>query len=226
MVTIPCPAAMALYNRYMGGVDKNDQTQQYYNMRLKSCKFYCFIFWFLFEVAAANSHILHKHYSAVAKQQPLNEFQLKLAKGLMGKYYSKKHQGGCCAPSSTLPLSHFPVKFSPGKTSAWRRCWYCQYRQQPPQRRDTVWYSQECQNVCVYMCVYMCCVCVCVCVCMCVYMCCYMAVTSPHCDGAQKADTLLLIDSAQGLTPSLPPDCYGTQGLTPSLLMTVTVPRG
>ena len=139
-VTIPCPAVMALYNRYMGGMDRNDQTRQYYYVRLKSCKFYRYIFWFLFEVAAANSHILHKCYSAVAKQQPLKEFWLKLAKGLIGEYCSKKRQGRCSAPSSTLPLSHFPVKFSPGEISAWHRCWYCQHCRQPPCCRDTVWY--------------------------------------------------------------------------------------
>ena len=48
---IPCPVGMELYNRYMGGVDKNDQLRQYYHVRIKSRKFYRYIFWFLFEVS-------------------------------------------------------------------------------------------------------------------------------------------------------------------------------
>ena len=45
---VHCPLAMNLYNRYMGGVDKNDQLRQYYRLHLKSREFYRYIFWFLF----------------------------------------------------------------------------------------------------------------------------------------------------------------------------------
>ena len=48
---VPCPEAMDLYNRYMGGVDRNDQLRQYYHVRLKSRKFYRYIFWFLLKYA-------------------------------------------------------------------------------------------------------------------------------------------------------------------------------
>ena len=33
---VSCPAAMALYNSYMGGVDKNDQLRQYYHVSVAS----------------------------------------------------------------------------------------------------------------------------------------------------------------------------------------------
>ena len=33
--TFDCPEAISIYNRYMGGVDKNDQLRQYYHVRLK-----------------------------------------------------------------------------------------------------------------------------------------------------------------------------------------------
>ena len=40
---VSCPAAVALYNSYMGRVDKNDQLWQYYHVRLKCCKVYRYI---------------------------------------------------------------------------------------------------------------------------------------------------------------------------------------
>ena len=91
-VDVPCPAAMALYNAYMGGVDRNDQLRQYYHVRLKCQKMYRYLFWFIFEVATANAHILSTHYSG-AVRKPLKEFRLELAKGLVGDYSSKKLPG-------------------------------------------------------------------------------------------------------------------------------------
>ena len=41
---VPCPTSVHLYNKYMGGVDHNDQLRGYYNIRLKGRKFYKYIF--------------------------------------------------------------------------------------------------------------------------------------------------------------------------------------
>ena len=60
---VPAPASIISYNKWMGGVDKGDQIRQYYHFRLKSRKFYKYIFWFLIDVCIVNSYILHKHYS-------------------------------------------------------------------------------------------------------------------------------------------------------------------
>ena len=37
--TYPCPSTIADYNRYMGGVDSNDQLRGYYHVRLKCRKY-------------------------------------------------------------------------------------------------------------------------------------------------------------------------------------------
>ena len=47
---VTCPLCIALYNRYMGGVDHNDQLRGSYHVRLKNMKCYKYIFWFLFDV--------------------------------------------------------------------------------------------------------------------------------------------------------------------------------
>ena len=148
-VDVPCPAAMALYQMYMGGVDRNDQLRQYYHVRLKCHKFYRYIFWFLFEAAVANAYILHTHYSGVA-QQPL-KFRLQLAKDLVGEYHSKKRQNPHAAPPTNLSLLHFPSKVNDGagNTTSRSRCWYCWNKRRPQRRRDTTWYCHECQ---IYLC--------------------------------------------------------------------------
>lgn len=145
-ISVTCPAAVPLYNRYMGGVDRNDQLRKYYHVRLKCRKYYRYIFWFLFEVSVTNSYILHTHYSGIRKQ-PLKEFRLKLAKGLIGDYNSKKRPGRSSTAPTNLPLHHFPMKFTRGPegTTVKRRCWYCLHCRQPQRCRETVWYCQKCQ---------------------------------------------------------------------------------
>ena len=39
-VQVGCPQCVVLYNRYMGGLDNNDQLRGYYHVRLKCRKFY------------------------------------------------------------------------------------------------------------------------------------------------------------------------------------------
>ena len=80
-VDVRCPAAVARYQQYM---------QQYDMIPTKCCKFYKYIFWFLFESSITNAYILHSNYSG-AQKMSLKEFRLDLAKGLIGDFYSKKN---------------------------------------------------------------------------------------------------------------------------------------
>ena len=41
---VTCPLSIQLYNSYMGGVDRADQLRGYYRVRMKSHKFYRFVF--------------------------------------------------------------------------------------------------------------------------------------------------------------------------------------
>ena len=148
-IDVPCPAAMALYQTYMGGVDRNDQLRQYYHVKLKCRKFYRYIFWFIFEAAVANAYILHTNFSGVA-QQPLKEFRLELAKSLVGEYHSKKRHNRHHVPPTNLTLRHFPAKVTnDGDIVVRSRCWYCWNKRRPQRCRDTPWYCHECQ---LYLC--------------------------------------------------------------------------
>ena len=56
------PTAIDLYNKYMGGVDYNDQMRGYYHFRLKCRKNYKYLLWFIIDVTIVNTLILYtKH---------------------------------------------------------------------------------------------------------------------------------------------------------------------
>ena len=92
-----CPVAIAKFNQFMGGVDRNDQTRQYYHVRLKGRKYYKYIFWFAFEVSIANAYVLYTRYGISTDRDPgiknIMDFRLKLAKELIGDYNSRKRPG-------------------------------------------------------------------------------------------------------------------------------------
>ena len=54
----PCPNTVTSFNKFMGGVDKNDELRQYYHVWIKSCKYYKYLFWMLFDVAIINALII------------------------------------------------------------------------------------------------------------------------------------------------------------------------
>ena len=56
--SIPCPISVNTYNKFMNGVDRGDQMRNYYRVRLKSMKYYKYVFWFLFDVSITNAFIL------------------------------------------------------------------------------------------------------------------------------------------------------------------------
>ena len=108
--TYPCPASVALYNRYMGGVDQNDQLRGYYHVRLKCRKYYKYIFWFLFDVAITNSYILCRSYTDL-RIDSMKDFRTCLAKQLIGEYSSRKRPGRppMLPPPRRFCQSHFPM---------------------------------------------------------------------------------------------------------------------
>ena len=56
--TYSCPEAIKLYNKYMGGVDRNDLLRQYYHIRLKCRKYYKYLYWMLVDITISNTFIL------------------------------------------------------------------------------------------------------------------------------------------------------------------------
>ena len=141
---ISYPQSLALYNKFMGGVDRNDQLQGYYHVRLKCRKFYKYIFWFLFDAAITNSYILYHHYVDKPDIQTgdLKTFRVELAKSLISDYCSRKRPGrlSTSVPTKRFCQAHFPTKGA----EKGRRCYYCYTYNHV--RHETVWYCRDCNH--------------------------------------------------------------------------------
>ena len=148
-VSVQCPTAVAQYNKFMGGVDRNDQLQQYYNVGRKGRKYYRYIFWFLFEVSISNSFIMYSKYGHFTRQNPAPksflDYRVQLYHQLVGDYNSRKRPGHGQTARSSLAIRHFPIKERSGRRSGMSRCWFCAHSRQPPRRKETVWYCGDCR---------------------------------------------------------------------------------
>ena len=139
--SVPCPPNVVAYNKFMGGVDRCDQLRGYYRLRMKSKKFYKYVFWFLFDCCIVNAFTLVKHYcpiTASTRQAVIKDFRQQLALGLIGQYNTRKRYAlpapileaasDCVPPpakrrAGATPQGsegHFPIK---GPTARCHRCW-------------------------------------------------------------------------------------------------------
>ena len=67
----------------MAALDKGDQSRGYYHCRIKSRKFYKYIYYFLFDVTITNAFILYRGWSGATKIT-IKQFRIQLAKELIG----------------------------------------------------------------------------------------------------------------------------------------------
>ena len=136
--------AIVQYNKYMGGVDWNDQLRKYYGVRLKSRKSCKYIICFILDVAITSAFILLSNYSPIAaKLRSWKEFRAELAMSLIGDYNSRKVPGRrpSLPPPWPTTLTHFPLKME--KRS---RCSYCNANKIA---KYTYW---KCNNCNKYLC--------------------------------------------------------------------------
>ena len=56
---VPCPSVICGYNKFMGGVDQNDQKRAYYSINRKSKRWWLRIFLYFLDVAVVNAHCLY-----------------------------------------------------------------------------------------------------------------------------------------------------------------------
>ena len=78
------PQSIAQYNTYMGGVDLSDQLISYYNVLLKSKKWYKTIFCHTVDLSIVNAFILYKEMCAGTGFEPMSqkEFRKQVAESL------------------------------------------------------------------------------------------------------------------------------------------------
>jgi len=162
-VMVPCPDAVVVYNKFMGGVDKGDQLRHYYHIRTKCVKNYKYIFWFLLDMVITNAHIISHFSPVITSERSLKAFRLTLAEQLIGSYCSRKRSG---RPSIMRNASHPPPPLPSPEADgppasqrhctstrmhlpchqAKKRCIYCKEYRTVSRRRETVWYCGECEG--------------------------------------------------------------------------------
>ena len=143
--SVPCPTSVYLYNKYMGGADRNDQLRGYYSVRMKGRKFYKYNWWFMFDVTVTNTYILCKNHSDL-NVTLVKDFHTALAKELIGDFNNRKRRGRPStgsSPSSRFCSDHFTIQAE--KRS---RCYYC-YHKRSHKRHDTPWFCKTCDK---YLC--------------------------------------------------------------------------
>ena len=139
---VSCPLAITSYNKNMAAADKGDQSRGYYHCRIKSRKFYKYIYYFLLDVTITNAFILDRGWSG-ATEITIKQFRIQLAKELIGGYCSRYRAGYNGSLIKPLPFSHFPMKItatSPGQLNRGRYT-YC-YQQK--KKCDSQWHWHEC----------------------------------------------------------------------------------
>lgn len=78
----------------MGGVDRNDQLREYYHVRLKSRKYYKYLFWMVFDIAVTNTYILSKTNPVLNNEtKSMKAFRTALAQQLLVGYCTRKRKG-------------------------------------------------------------------------------------------------------------------------------------
>ena len=139
-MTVRCPMCVAMYNKYMGGVDLGDQLRGSYHVRLKNRKNYKYVFWFSFDVSVTNAFILHS-FDVSSSQLDHKSFRLELAEQLIGDYLSRKKPGR--PRKHPQPTPHLPTH------SKSRRCVYCRDKRSPPRRKESVWMCEGHPQLCL-----------------------------------------------------------------------------
>ena len=72
-IDIPWPIAVEKYNRYMGGVDKSDQSLSYHNVLRKTVRYWKTLFYHMIDIAAVNGFVLYNSLAHQANCRTITE---------------------------------------------------------------------------------------------------------------------------------------------------------
>ena len=104
---VPMPAVIRDYNQHMGGVDLLDSFLAKYRFRIKSRRWYIYLFWHMLSVGLVNAWLMHRRDHKLLNLPknellPQRKFQSYVASALVLVNASKKRS---LPASSPLPLS-------------------------------------------------------------------------------------------------------------------------
>ena len=147
-VQIKKPHVSDLYTKSMGGVDQADQLRSSYIVSQQSRKWYRYIFWFVFDVAACNMYILECEHRLRNHQRtrPQTDFRLELGKHLINGYTYRKRPAPSQAPQARG--DHQAVRLEERK----RECVLCKTTGRKTPQEYPVETKNKCQECGVALC--------------------------------------------------------------------------
>ena len=150
-VNIIKPQVSDQYTANMGGVDRADQLRSFYYAGRQSRKWYKYLFWFAFNLAACNSYILECVNRDNEKQRPQEAFSLELAKRLINNFNSRKRAVLNISPQSNQhPLVHKCAKIDEKGNK--RLCVECKNQQKNTAKGKGIRSSFMCHSCHVALC--------------------------------------------------------------------------
>lgn len=143
------PRVSDVYTANMGGVDRADQMRSFYTVGRQSRKWYRYIFWFVFNVAACNAYILECEHRRRRNQRkrPQADFRLELGKRLINGYSYRKRPANQ-VPADEPRRDHQSVRLEGRK----KECVQCKASGRKTQRGYPVETKNKCQQCNVALC--------------------------------------------------------------------------
>ena len=135
---VPCPRSVKEYNENMGGVDRNDALRVEYPTARMTRRWWLYLFYFLFDLAVANSFILmkesanHKIYkkNGAEKSRKLLNYRMNLSKQLIGNYRESRKKRSWEPDTQATAVEHWPLS-----TPTKRTCKNCKKNRLPGEKR-------------------------------------------------------------------------------------------
>ena len=137
-IDVPCPRSVKEYNENMGGVDLNDALRVEYPMARMTRCWWLYLFYFLFDLAVANSFILmkesanHKIYkkNGAEKSRKLLNYRMNVSKQLIGNYRESRKKRSWEPDTQATAVEHWPLS-----TPTKRTCKNCKKNRLPGEKR-------------------------------------------------------------------------------------------
>ena len=153
------PYAIDQYNKFMDGVDKQDQSLSYYGFSRRTVKWWKKVFFHLLDTAVVNAYIMYTHSQQSSKKLTHVQFRIELAKQLLLQGNSPASPELLGTPSPLQPAArlterHFleKVPSRPNGKQSQRDCAVCSFKR-GRKKRTTVYQCTKCGiGCCVVLC--------------------------------------------------------------------------
>lgn len=131
------PLPIAEYNKYMSGVDRQDQMMSYYPAERKTLRWYKKIAIHIIQICLINSHLLYCKY---IKKISLYDYRLSVIRNLLSSKAEPVQQ-----PCLEVSECHFPCKVDKNDKNRHirKRCRMCASE---GKRQETIYQCKKCES--------------------------------------------------------------------------------